>query len=79
METDVSASFLVQPCTAGVLEEAARPVDQYPLRAHDAIQLAGCLLVRGRLPETLTFVCADSRLCEVAGSEGLPVVNPISR
>lgn len=79
VEKDVSASFLVQPCTAGVLEEAARLIDQYPLRAYDAIQLAGCLLVRGGLLETLTFVCADTRLCEVAGSEGLPVVNPISR
>lgn len=37
MQSDVSSSFVVQPSTSAVLEEAARLVDLYPLRAYDAI------------------------------------------
>lgn len=79
LERDASATFLVQPITAAVLEEAARLIDQYPLRAYDAIQLGGCLVVRDRLPEAPTFVCSDFRLFDVADPEGLAVLNPVSR
>ena len=79
MQADASSSFLVQPSTSAVLEEAARLVDLYPLRANDVIQLAGCLVVRELSPEPPTFVCADGRLCEAAASAGLAVVNPVSR
>ena len=79
IEVDASSSFLVQPSTAAVMEEAARLIDRHPLRAYDAIQLAGCLMVRSRMPETLTFVSSDRRLCEVADREGLTTLNPVSR
>lgn len=78
IEEDASLSFLVQPSTSAVIEEAARLIDEYLLRTYDALQLAGCLVVRQGLPGPLTFVCADTRLCEAAALEGLPVLNPIS-
>lgn len=44
------------------------------LRSLDAIQLAVALALHTTNPLD-GFVCADARLCQVAGSEGLPVIN----
>ena len=76
IEDDTSSSFLVQPSTSAVIEGAARLIDRHPLRAYDAIQLAGCLVIRDIVPGPLTFVCADVRLCGAAELEGLTVLNP---
>ncbi len=78
IEEDASSSFQVQPSTSAVIEEAARLIDRHLLRTYDALQLAGCLVVRQSLPGPFTFVCADARLCEAAGLEGLATLNPIS-
>ena len=78
IEADVSSSFLVQPSTWAVMEEAARLIDWYPLRTYDALQLAGCLVIRNRVPAPFTFVCADAQLCKVAGKEDLTTLNPLS-
>ena len=78
IEADASSSFLVQPSTSAVMEEAARLIDWYPLKTYDALQLAGCLVVRNRVSGSLTFVCADIQLCKAAGNEGLATLNPIS-
>ena len=78
LEVDASSSYLVQPSNSAVIEEAARLIDRYPLRAYDAIQLAGCVVVRAGVPAGVTFVCADVQLCVAAGQEGLAVLNPIS-
>ena len=77
IEDDTSSSFLVQPSTSAVIEGAARLIDRHPLRAYDALQLAGCLVIRDIVPGALTFVCADARLCGAAELEGLTVLNPI--
>ena len=78
IEEDVAASFLLQPSSSAVMEEAARLIDRHPLRAYDALQLAGCLVVRHDLPGPLTFVCADTRLCEAASLEGVDTLNPLA-
>ena len=78
IEHDCSMTFLMQPSTSAVMEEAARLIDRYPLRAYDALQLSGCLVVRAGLPEPVTFVCADAHLCEAAASEELTTLNPIA-
>ena len=78
MEEEASASYHIQSLTDAVMEEAARLIDRHPLRAYDALQLAGCLIARQNVPGTLTFVCADTRLCEAARSEGLTTLNPLS-
>lgn len=77
IEEDASSSFLLQPSTSAVMEEAARLIDRHPLRAYDALQLAGCLVARRGVTGPLRFVCADARLCEAAGLEGLTVLNPM--
>ena len=78
IEDDTSVLFLVQPSTSAVIEEAARLIDRHPLRAYDALQLAGCLVVREGMPEPVIFVCADARLCEAATDEGLKTLNPLA-
>ena len=78
IENDCSMSFLTQPSTSAVMEEAARLIDRHPLRAYDALQLAGCLVVRDGMPGPVTFVCADTRLCDAARHEGLEALNPIA-
>ena len=77
IEDDGSSSFLVQPSGSSVNEEAARLLDSHLLRTNDALQLGGCLVVRHGVPPPLVFVCADARLCEAAGLEGLDVFNPL--
>ena len=78
IEDDAAALFLVQPSSSAVIEEAARLIDRHPLRAYDALQLAGCLVVCDVMPDPVTFVCADTRLCEAAGREGLAASNPLA-
>lgn len=63
-----------------VVDLAVQLVQGHPLRAYDAVQLATALRVnqilrQNRLP-SLTFVCADAVLCQVAQAEGLTTVNP---
>lgn len=77
IEEDASSSFLLQPSTSAVMEEATRLIDRHPLRTYDVLQLAGCLVARRGVAGPLTFVCADIRLCEVASLEGLAVLNPM--
>lgn len=78
IEEDATVTFLLQPATSAVMEEAARLLDRHPLRAYDALQLAGCLVVRHNVPGPLTFVCADTRLCEAASFEGVSTLNPLT-
>ncbi|MCY3596439.1 MAG: type II toxin-antitoxin system VapC family toxin [Rhodospirillales bacterium] len=77
-EHDASSVFLLQPSGPAVIEEALRMVDSYPLRAFDALQLAGGLVAGYRAGSAVTFACADTTLCEAARQEGLSVVNPIA-
>jgi predicted nucleic acid-binding protein len=77
VQDDAASIYLLQPSTPAVMEEASRLLDVYPLRAYDALQLAGCLVVRNRVFAPLTFVCADSRLCETAAFEGLATLVPV--
>ena len=76
IEEDATALYLVQPSSA-VTGETARLLDLHPLRTLDALHLAGCLTVRDSIPPPLTFVCADSRLCDAAAREGLATLNPL--
>ena len=77
LHQDASALYLVQPSSSAVIEEASRLLDTHALRAYDALQLAGCLIVRRGVPSPPTFVCADGRLCEAAEFEGLQAINPL--
>lgn len=69
--------FLRQPLNDLVLDSALEMIDRYALRAYDAIQLAGCLVLRSATGMDIpTFVCADRQLIEAADSELLSVLDP---
>jgi uncharacterized protein len=73
----METKFVKQVINDSVLDLAASLVDHHPLRAYDAIQLAGCLTLKaGSGGDGPTFVSADHRLTEVAQAEGLPSLNP---
>ena len=68
--------FLRQVINDTVIDIALEMIDRYALRAYDAVQLAGCLVLSGLVREALTFVCADHRLLDAARSEQLRVLDP---
>lgn len=70
--------FLVQPISDSVLDVAMAVVDSYALRAYDAVQLAGYLVLRSISgTEEPVFVCADRQLLSAAQNEGCPVLEPV--
>lgn len=68
--------FLRQGINDLVVDSACELIDRYPLRAYDALQLAGCLIFRAAAPDAPVFVCADRRLLNAAENEGLAGLNP---
>ena len=77
IENDALSKYFVQPLTDLVFSEARRLIDIRPLKALDALQLAGYLSIRSSVPQPLTFVCADTRLCDAAILEGVATLNPL--
>ncbi len=61
--------------TDAVRDVAQRLLRVHPLRAADALQLAAALACAGGEPNSLAFVCLDSRLAEAAQREGLQVLS----
>ena len=71
--------FLIQSFSDSLLDVASALIDSYPLRAYDAAQLAGYLVLRSISgTEEPTFVCADKVLLSTARNEGCPVLDPSS-
>jgi hypothetical protein len=57
-----------------VRPRAIRLLNTHTLRAADALQLAAALVASDEKPESLPFVCLDSRVSEAARKEGFPVL-----
>jgi predicted nucleic acid-binding protein len=76
MEKHLQGLYVVQLVTEAVVDEAAVLLDRHPLRAYDAVQLAGCLSLRAKLSESPSFVCSDRQLLGAAEREGLTVLDP---
>jgi uncharacterized protein len=73
----MEAKFLQQSVTDSVLDNAAEMIDRYALRAYDAVQMAGYLVLKTTLGKELSvFVCSDQLLLQVARSEQLPILDP---
>jgi predicted nucleic acid-binding protein len=71
--------FLIQTFSDSLLDVASALIDSYPLRAYDAVQLAGYIVLRSISgSEEPTFVCADKVLLATARNEGCPVLDPSS-
>jgi uncharacterized protein len=69
--------FIIQPFSDTLVDVASALIDAYPLRAYDAMQLAGYILLRSLTGRAdATFVCADQNLLSAAKSEGLSVLDP---
>lgn len=66
--------------TAAVLGLARTLIQNHPLKAYDAVQLASALLASAALQAvgiaSLTFVAGDRQLLTAASAEGLAVDNP---
>ena len=67
---DLEAMDVVE-VRAPVLELAAQLVEQHPLRADDAIQLASALRLAREARLALTFACSDGPLRDAATAEGI--------
>ncbi len=75
----VEGRFLIQPVSESLLDVASALIDSYPLRAYDAAQLAGYLVLRSVSGiDEPTFVCADKVLLAAARNEGCPILDPCS-
>jgi predicted nucleic acid-binding protein len=76
-EHHLEARFLRQTLNESVVDAALALIDRYPLRAYDALQLAGCLTLRDTSGgDDPVFVCADQTLLVAAQSEGLSTIDP---
>ncbi|MGE0492489.1 MAG: type II toxin-antitoxin system VapC family toxin [Vulcanimicrobiota bacterium] len=75
-DNQINQEFIIQPTTDGVVSRALYLLERYPLRAYDALQLAGCLSLAK--PKEIIFACADDRLLAAAGGEGLQTFNPLN-
>jgi predicted nucleic acid-binding protein len=77
LERHLESKFVRVTLNDGVMEMACTLLDRHPLRAYDALQLAGCLAWKamsgGVEP---VFVCADCQLLTAAEAEGLSGLNP---
>ena len=73
----LEAKFLQQSVTDSVLDSAVELIDRYALRAYDAVQIAGYLVLRTTVgKEPLIFVCSDRSLLQAASSEQIPILDP---
>jgi len=68
--TDLEALTVVEVAPP-VAARARRLLEQHPLRAGDAVQLASCLLLRDATGGPVAFAAFDGRLNEAARAEGL--------
>jgi predicted nucleic acid-binding protein len=76
VQNHMETRFIRQVVNDTVIDTALEMIDRYALRAYDAIQLAGCLVLCTIAVEAFTFVCSDHRLLEAAQSEQLKVLDP---
>jgi uncharacterized protein len=71
--------FVTLKVTDFLLDMAATLVDRHALRAFDAIQLAGYLVLRSTAANDAPFfVCADQDLLAAAEREGASILDPCS-
>lgn len=77
IDQDGKSRYFVERISAQVIAEAHRLIDNHPIRALDALQLAGCILLSQAYHLSLIFVCADYDLCAAATAERIATLNPL--
>lgn len=79
-QQDSATAYHYVELTLDVIDLSRQLLEQHPLRANDAVQLASALIANRSLTaaglEPLTFLSADKRLIGVAVAEGLTGDNP---
>ena len=75
LERDLKEAFLEQPSNTDVVRQAIRLLDGHPLKAYDALQLAGYIVLSSSARATI-LVTADRQMVKAAEAEGVPVINP---
>lgn len=77
---DLNNQYQVVELDRTVTENAGQLVNQYPLRAYDAVQLASVLRIQPAFATAtstlLVFLTADDRLLTIAQTAGLLTDNP---
>lgn len=80
LERHFRGEYLVIDVNDTVTRNAIHLIKTHPLRAYDTVQLATARFVNQRLIAQqltpITFLCADTRLLQIATIEGLSVDNP---
>ncbi len=76
VQSHLETRFIRQAVNETVIDSALEMIDRYTLRAYDAVQLAGCLVLCAITAELFTFICSDHQLLEAARSEQLRVFDP---
>jgi uncharacterized protein len=76
LQRHLESRFIRQALSEMVLDGALEMIDRYALRAYDAVQLAGCLVLKTTDTESPIFVCSDQHLLHAAQSELLAVLDP---
>jgi uncharacterized protein len=74
-----ATSYTVIDVNSVITQSSIDLLLHHPLRTYDAVQLASAILVNQRLQSNnmqLTFLCADTRLRNIAQAEGLVVDDP---
>ena len=78
--SDLNTQYQVIELDSALAETAGQLVNQYPLRAYDAVQLASVLRIQPAFATTestqLIFLTADDRLSAIANALGLLTDNP---
>jgi predicted nucleic acid-binding protein len=78
-ENHLETRFLRQALSKPVLDTAKALIHDYALRAYDAVQLVGCLVLRMAEPTAEpAFVCSDRELLETAILLKLSTLDPPS-
>ncbi|GAA6616937.1 type II toxin-antitoxin system VapC family toxin [Scytonema sp. NUACC26] len=78
--SDLNNQYQVIELDAKLAETAGQLVEQYPLRAYDAVQLASVLRIQpafaAKQSTSLIFLTSDDRLSTIAQALGLLTDNP---
>ena len=76
-EQHLESRFIKQVLNDSLIDLATSFVNRHALRAYDAVQLAGCLMLKeNSASDEPSFVCSDQRLLQAAESEGLACLDP---
>jgi uncharacterized protein len=76
-EQHLESRFIKQVLNDSLIDLATSFVNRHALRAYDAVQLAGCLILKeNSSSDEPSFVCSDQRLLQAAENEGLACLDP---